>query len=128
MIRSISVTPHMVHVVAGSELTDADLTRVDATMLASPYYHPGIRVFWDLTAVEKLMVHSWCLESLVKIHSTQPERYQGNCCAIVAKRLDLLGLARVYQQLARGLPMKIKLFRRADRARQWLARQTLAEQ
>ena len=110
MIKSMSVTRELVHVIGGAELTDVDITRIDATMLASPEYHPGICVLWDLTEVEKSLVHIWSLEVLVKMHRSKSELYRENKCAIATKKLELFGLARIYQHLASELPMQIALF------------------
>ena len=101
------------------EVTLEDELPVYAEMLAHPGYKPGMPILLD-NRRRKSVSDSAHIRRIKGEAESVAERLGGARCAVVVAADAQFGMARMYQLMAEGGPLRIRVFRETSPALRWL--------
>ena len=88
-------------------------------MLSDPRFHPGIAILLDNRA-RRGEGDSEHVRRMAGLARKSSERLEGCRCAIVVSNDVEFGMARMYELMASGDPLTVRVFRDMEEAESWL--------
>lgn len=116
---SIEPAKEMVRTTISGPILEADPVRYLSEVLDHPDYRPGYRALVVCTDVELGTFSSAAIRRFARFTRAMEQELNGSRVAIVAPKLALYGLVRMYQ-LVRSPPYEVAVFRELSEAEAWL--------
>lgn len=110
---------HFIDTKATGAITEEDLLRYQAALLADPRVKPGAYELFDATLADGSELSEEVIPKIVEVDKAHVERLRGGKCAVVVR--SAFELADKLEMVHAG-PQELMVFFNLDVARTWLGR------
>jgi hypothetical protein len=106
---------------ASGALTDSDILRLKARLVADPKWKPGMRELSDVRLIDRLEVTADGVRQMMMRDECHAAALASYRLAIVVSHQVVYGMARMYQMLTEQIVPDVRVFRDMEEAKRWLA-------